>query len=92
MSTITAILEPQPDGTLHLPVPAGWTHGKIQVTATLERVESGRPPLPRATPEMIRRRMEALAELRKVDPFRELTDPAAWQREIRRDRPLPGRE
>ena len=24
--------------------------------------------------------------------FREIEDPAAWQREIRQDRPLPGRE
>ncbi|NVZ10025.1 DUF2281 domain-containing protein [Allochromatium humboldtianum] len=24
--------------------------------------------------------------------FREIDDPAAWQREIRKDRPLPGRE
>ena len=32
---------------------------------------------------------EALAKLR---PFAEIKDPVEWQREIRRDRPLPGRE
>lgn len=36
MSTITAILEPDPDGTLHLPVPEELRHGKIKITATLK--------------------------------------------------------
>lgn len=40
MSTLTAILEPEADGTLHLPLPKEWQAGKIRVTATLERVES----------------------------------------------------
>jgi hypothetical protein len=35
VSTITAILDPAPDGTLHLPVPAELRHGKIEVVATL---------------------------------------------------------
>ncbi|HLL90545.1 MAG TPA: hypothetical protein VK324_14690 [Tepidisphaeraceae bacterium] len=35
---------------------------------------------------------EALEDLARANPFREITDPAAWQREIRKDRPLPGRE
>ena len=35
MSTVTAILEPSEDGTLHLPVPPGLGHGKIKVVATL---------------------------------------------------------
>ncbi|MCE0522029.1 MAG: DUF2281 domain-containing protein [Methylacidiphilales bacterium] len=35
MSTITAILEPEADGTLHLPVPEELRHGKIEVVATL---------------------------------------------------------
>jgi hypothetical protein len=36
MSTITAILEPQPDGTLHVPVPEELRHTKIKLVATLE--------------------------------------------------------
>ena len=36
MSTITAILEADADGTLHLPVPAELRHGKIKVEAKLE--------------------------------------------------------
>ena len=35
MSTITAILEPEADGTLHLPVPEELRHGKVEVVATL---------------------------------------------------------
>ena len=33
--------------------------------------------------------MEEVAE--RGTAFREIEDPAAWQREIRKDRPLPGR-
>ena len=36
MSTITAILEPAADGTLHLPVPEAWRHLAIRVKAELE--------------------------------------------------------
>jgi hypothetical protein len=38
MSTITAILDPQPDGTLHVPVPQELRHGKVKVVATLAAV------------------------------------------------------
>ena len=40
MSTIKAILEPDPDGTVHLPLPLELRHGTLQVTATVEPVES----------------------------------------------------
>ncbi len=40
-----------------------------------------------------RRRMaEALEKLAAADAFSEIADPVEWQREIRKDRPLPGRE
>ncbi len=35
---------------------------------------------------------ELLQKLAETNPFAEITDPVAWQREIRKDRPLPGRE
>jgi len=38
MSTITAIIEPSADGTLHLPVPAAWRKLSIRVKAELEPV------------------------------------------------------
>ena len=43
MSTITAILEPDADGTLHLPLPEELRHGKIQVTATVQRADEAAP-------------------------------------------------
>ena len=38
MSTITAILDPDPDGSLHLPLPVDLRHGRVKVVATLELV------------------------------------------------------
>lgn len=40
-----------------------------------------------------RKRMaEALEKLAASDAFSEIPDPVEWQREIRKDRPLPGRD
>ena len=38
MSTIKLVLEPDPDGTLHLPLPPELRHGKFMVTAMLEQI------------------------------------------------------
>ena len=93
MSTITVILEPDADGTLHLPLPAELRHGKVEVTATLKAANGTSPALPRATPEMLRRRREAFQRLREMGGLRDvIPDPVAWQREMRQDRPLPGRD
>lgn len=35
---------------------------------------------------------EALENLAAIGAFSDIEDPVAWQREIREDRPLPGRE
>jgi hypothetical protein len=93
MNTITAILEADADGTLHLPVPAELRHGKIEVTATLKPANGNVPSLPRATPEMLQQRREAFQKLRELGGLQDIIpDPVAWQTEQRRDRPLPGRE
>ena len=92
MSTITAILEADADGTLHLPAPAELRRGKVKVKATLEAVDESVSAVPLATSEMIQRRMAALSRVRALNPYRDMADPVAWQREIRKDRPLPGRE
>jgi hypothetical protein len=42
--------------------------------------------------ERRRLREEALRDLASVRAFRDIEDPVEWQREIRKDRPLPGRE
>lgn len=92
MSTITVILEPDADGTLHLPVPAELRGGKIEVTATMKAADGASSRAPQATPEMLQKRTEAFAKLRAMNIFRDIEDPLAWQREIRKDRPLPGRD
>ncbi|MDO8542299.1 MAG: hypothetical protein Q7S40_17810 [Opitutaceae bacterium] len=90
MSTVTAILEPDADGTVHVPVPAGLPQGKVKVTATFEAAE---PSAPAETVEERRRKIEAACEkLRELGTFSSIMDPVEWQREIRRDRPLPGRD
>jgi hypothetical protein len=35
---------------------------------------------------------EALENLAAADAFSEISDPPEWQREIRKDRAMPGRE
>ena len=45
--------------------------------------------LPRA--ERGRRMRAALDKLAAADAFADIEDPVEWQRDIRRDRPLPGR-
>lgn len=85
MSKITAILEADEDGTLHLPVPPELRHTKVRVTATLEAA-------PETAAAERRTPLEALKELRKLGAFADVADPVAWQRQQRRDRPLPGRD
>ncbi len=92
MSTITAILEPALDGTLHLPVPLELRGGKVEVTATLKVATGTSSCGSSPTPEMLRQRKEAFEKLRALNPFREIKDPVAWQREIRKDRFLPGHD
>ena len=93
MSTITAILEPHADGSLHLPLPAELRHRRVRVEATLEAADESESAPRLATPEMLGRRREALAALRALGGLKDvIPDPAAWQREQREDRPLPGRE
>lgn len=48
MSTITAIFDPAPDGTLHLPLPVAWRKLPIRVKAELEPVDSQVPKPPEA--------------------------------------------
>ena len=45
MSTITAILEPDADGSLHLPLPADMRRGKIKVVASLTAVSGDAEPM-----------------------------------------------
>ena len=40
MNILTATIEPDADGTLHLPLPASWRHQPIRVKAEMEPVGS----------------------------------------------------
>ena len=83
MSTITAILEVNEDGTLHLPIPPGMGTGKIAVTATLTPAERAADS-PMATQPVVTQRLAALRSLREHGGLRAIIpDPLAWQREQR---------
>jgi antitoxin component of MazEF toxin-antitoxin module len=36
--------------------------------------------------------IEAMKAVQELNPYRDIEDPVAWQRETRKDRPLPGRD
>ena len=86
VKTITAILEAGPDGTVHLPVPEALRHSKLSVTAIFHVL-----PDPEERPTQ-GEAMAALRKLREMGAFKAISDPVAWQREIRTDRSLPGRD
>jgi hypothetical protein len=55
-----------------------------------QKVQIGAPvALPKDyDPEAVKR---AIRSLQEIGAFHSIKDPVAWQREIRKDRPLPGR-
>ena len=87
MSTITVILEADSDGTLHLPVPDELRRGKVLVEARLEPA-----PDDGAETERQERLASIMKRIRARNPFKEIEDPVAWQREMRDDVKLPGRD
>lgn len=97
MRTLETDIEIAEDGSLKLlsPLPAWLKPGRSHVLLT---VADATEPLiqkcvPKATPEMMATRSEALAKLRATGGLKAvIPDPAAWQKEIREDKKLPGRE
>ena len=85
MSSITAILEADANGVLHLALPEELRKSKLVVTATTQVASDSceRPTKQDA--------LAALQKLRELGTFKQITDPIAWQREIRKDRPLGGK-
>jgi hypothetical protein len=89
MDTIQVILEAQPDGTVHLPLPDAMRQGKVAVTAILAHAEDVGTPTATSTADSVQRRKEALKALRALGGLRDvIPDPVAWQRETREDRPI----
>ena len=95
MNTLETDIEIGADGSLRLlsPLPAWLKPGRAHILLTVESVEE-KPKRRKltASPEMIARRAAALEEIQKLNPYRDITEPVAWQREMREDRPLPGRD
>jgi hypothetical protein len=96
MNTLETDIEIAADGSMRLlsPLPEWLKPGRAHVVLTVADAAEGKPKrqIPRATPGMIARRAAAFEELRKLDPYREITDSVEWQREIREDVIQPGRE
>ena len=84
MSTITAVLDAYPDGTVHLPLPPDLRGARVRVEAKLEAA-----PSPSKSPVELRAIMK---KLRERNPFRGISNPVAWQCEVREDVRLPGRD
>jgi hypothetical protein len=87
MTALQAEADIAEDGsvTLTRPLPAWVRPGRVQMTLLVDEVDA-------AADERLERRRRALAHLRQADPFREIADPSAWQREIRRDRAVPAHD
>ena len=84
VSTITAIVEAHADGSIHLPLPVEMRRGKVKVTATLI-------PGSGETDQAVNT-LDPLRRIAARGGIKSIPDPARWQRKIRQDRPLPGRE
>jgi hypothetical protein len=97
MNTLETDIEIRADGSVKLlvPLPAWLRPGRARILMTVASVQAQDLPQRQkltATPEMIARREAALEEIRRLNPYRDITDPVAWQREIREDSLLPGRD
>lgn len=60
--------------------------------AKLELGQKATIQLPIAQPKQNREKIQqAFRQLQEIGAYKTIDDPVAWQREIRKDRPLPGR-
>ncbi len=97
MNTLETDVEVNADGSLKLlsPLPAwlkpGMKHRLLVVSVALAPDKPKRQ-IPQATPELIAQRQAAFEKLRDLNPYRDIADSVAWQREVREDVVLPGRE
>ena len=97
MNQLETDIEVAADGSIRLlsPLPGWLKPGRSHVRLTMADATEGKPKrqLPRATPEMVAKRSEALAQLRGMGGLKEvIPDPVAWQKELREDVKLPGRD
>jgi len=69
-----------------------WTDAVPTHLATEQPVEVTILDAQDHLPDRRRRMAEALEKLASIDAFSGISDPSEWQREIRKDRALPGRD
>ena len=69
-----------------------WTDAAPTDLAGEQPVEVTIVDQPVPTAERRRWMAEALEALAARDAFSEISDPSEWQRDMRKDRPLPGRD
>lgn len=93
MNTLETDVEVSADGSLKLlsPLPEWLKPGRAHVLLSVRNEASPKPKrvIPTATPEMLAKRAAAFEAVRKLNPYRGITDPVAWQQEIREDVVLP---
>ncbi len=97
MNTLETDVEVRADGSLKLlsPLPEWLKPGRAHVLLSVPNGTSPKPKrvIPTATPEMLAKRAAAFEAIRAMGGLKDvIPDPAAWQREMREDVVLPGRE
>lgn len=99
MKTLETDAEVGADGSLKLlsPLPEWLKPGRAHLWLSMAEGNGAETPVARppliAAPERIERRKAALRQLRELGGLADvIADPAAWQREQRQERPLPGRD
>jgi len=96
MNTLETDVEVAADGSIRLlsPMPEWLKPGRTHLLLVATEGSGSKPTkqVPTATPEMIEQRLAAFEKLRQMNPYRDLANPVEWQREIRHDVVIPGRE
>jgi len=97
MNTLETDIEIAADGSLKLlsPLPDWLKPGRAHIVLTVSDANGTKPKrqIPKATPEMITRRTEALEQLRAMGGLLSaIPYPVVWQKEMREDVKLPGRD
>lgn len=89
MKTLETDVEINPDGSIKLlsPLPGWLTPGRQHLLLVVDEPLSNLPAPPEE--ETL---LDTLRRLRELGTFQEIDDPVVWQRKVRRDRPLPGRD
>ena len=91
MKTLETDAEIHADGSIRVlsPLPEWWTPGRQHLRLELLAAPHTKRT---ATADMLAARKAALEEVRRLNPYRDIADPVAWQREVRADVALPGRD